>query len=181
MKRGPKTGAIDVYPQQLSWNLTQSAADALATVQVFTPISRLPKHGNKITVMELLDLEVVLTNTNSTIMTYLDQTADNFQWAMMVGTTPTSFPFFGQGNVLAYYGETGLLTTSGTFKFLYPQKYSFAKNDGRGILLAVDSFQFVLDTNGSGVVNRADCKLQYRFVDVTLEEYVGIVQSQQSA
>jgi len=165
----------------MSWNGTQSAADAFLNVQVFTPISRLTKKAGKITVMELLELEVVVTNNNATTLTFLDASGDNMQFALMVGTVPTAFPFFGQGNVLAYFGLTGLLTTSGTFQFKYPFRYSFVKRDGKGILLAVDSFQFAFDSNGSGFTNRVDAKLQYRFVDVTLEEYVGIVQSQQSS
>lgn len=177
--RGPRT--IDIYPQTMSWNVTQASADAFVTQLIQTPISRLPKKGNLITVMELLYMDVVITNTNAQTPTYVDATSDNFQWGIVTGAAPSSFPYFSQPSMLAYKALTHLLTTSGTFQFQYPQRYEFEDGSGRGILLATDAFTFVADTNGTGVVNRFDCKLLYRFVDVSVEEYVGIVQSQQTS
>lgn len=180
-KEGP-TSPIDVYPQTISWNISEGAADAFVTTQVVTPISRLPKRGNKITVMELLYLDVFLTTGGSaTTPLQYDATNDSVVWQMSTGVSPSAFLFFGSGNVLAQYGATLIVTTSGMIKFEYPNRYNFCGPDGKGILLATDAFNFNLDSNGTGFTVRADCKLCYRFVDVSIEEYVGIVQSQQSA
>lgn len=110
-----------------------------------------------------------------------DATTDSVVWQISTGVAPSAFLFFGSGNVLAQYGAANVITTSGMWNFEYPNRYNFCGPDGKGILLATDAFNFNIDSTGTGFTVRADCKMCYRFVDVSIEEYVGIVQSQQAA
>lgn len=50
---------------------------------------------------------------------------------------------------------------------------------GHGILVATDNLYFVNYSAGTGATNGMVYVLTYRFKDVSLEEYIGIVQSQQ--
>lgn len=58
-------------------------------------------------------------------------------------------------------------------------RYNFQSNDGFGYLLAADSFNVNLRTENSNRSNSIFWKMFYRFVDIPLAEFVGIVQSTQ--
>lgn len=55
---------------------------------------------------------------------------------------------------------------------------NFSDGAGHGYLIATDSIFARLFTGGTGVANTAYIRLLYRFKEVDLAEYIGIVQSQ---
>ena len=85
---------------------------------------------------------------------------------------PTTF--FNQG---IFQNNTATITgTVSTKRKAYFQNYS--DGAGHGILVATDSLFFrVKSTNVRS--NIADFRVYYRFKEVALAEYIGIVQSQQ--
>lgn len=62
-------------------------------------------------------------------------------------------------------------------------RWEFQTTDGFGYLLASDSFRIALDTGLLAGAERmvVDIKLYYRFVDIPLSEFIGIVQSVQAS
>lgn len=180
MKRARSAGCttVDVYPNYMSWQVVQSSADAFATAQVFTPIPRIQQTGScKARAMELLKLEVMPTQAVDNF-TPLKADSSMLQFQLLTGTTPTAFVLWSNPNVFAMGGKRTDLTTSGAVSNTYPLVYNFVSNDGKGFLLAADAFFASVDSNATGATNTFSFKLYYRFVDVTLAEFIGIVQSQ---
>jgi len=57
--------------------------------------------------------------------------------------------------------------------------FDLTDSAGHGILIATDQLFLLMTSNGTLALNTGGCKLDYRFKNVALEEYIGIVQSQQ--
>lgn len=72
-------------------------------------------------------------------------------------------------------------TFAGFYKLEMPWSVDLTDGAGHGMLVAVDSLTLVIHTTGyvEEERNGAELKILYRFKGVTLQEYVGIVQSQQ--
>jgi hypothetical protein len=94
-----------------------------------------------------------------------------------LSTTTTNF---NEPSVLAYYAISTQLTTSGAFAVEQPYCYDMTDGAGHGMLVGTDNIYLQLGTVGSPVSTAiCDVKILYRFKQVTLSEYIGIVQSQQ--
>jgi hypothetical protein len=170
----------DFYPNYMSWSLTQGGNDAFVTDKIFTPIPRNQVvTGNKATVMELLWFEIVCHNLT------LNNGGEYIVAALSTGPVPTAatLPELDNGNCLCYVRTEIHLLTSGASVHVQPgnQRYYFQSSDGYGVLLASDTFHASLDSFNTGVANHAHLRLYYRFVQVPVSEYIGIVQSQQSS
>jgi len=73
-------------------------------------------------------------------------------------------------------------TSTKAFQPIQPWAYNFQSTDGYGYLLAADSFNvsfFPFAGPPGPFTQLAAWKLFYRFVDIPLSEFVGIVQSTQ--
>lgn len=166
--------ARDVFPNYLSLNLTQPAANALVTSQVFMPIPRIPM-GKSATIMELLWMDLnVATNT---------LLGDMDKWYMSVSTggEPAAVISIADGNCVLAMSQEKQFTISGADITTFPLRYNMQSQDGHGYLLASDSLWFALDSVSLNTGTHMNIRLHYRFVQVTIEEYIGIVQSQQSS
>jgi len=168
----------------MSWNLLQGA-DAFTNLQVFTPIPRVggvstgAKGGKSVTVMELLRFETAPTDSgDNTLPMNMVANATTAIATLSTGVAPTTIPVWANPAVFAYLARRHDMTTSGATINQFPMIYDFCNKDGKGFLFAADSFNFSVESNGIGTGLNWGCKLFYRFVKVTLEEYVGIVQSQ---
>lgn len=60
-----------------------------------------------------------------------------------------------------------------------PYCYDCTDGAGHGVLVATDNIYITMNTNGWQGAANADFKILYRFKEVSLVEYIGIVQSQQ--
>jgi hypothetical protein len=49
---------------------------------------------------------------------------------------------------------------------------------GHGLLIATDNIFMTVYSTNTGVANEVGCKILYRWKNVSVEEYIGIVQSQ---
>lgn len=73
---------------------------------------------------------------------------------------------------------------SAAIAFTDPIDVDLTDGAGHGLLVAVDKLYFTGETvnqSTQGIGQIMNCKIMYRFKEVTLEEYIGIVQGQQSA
>lgn len=177
--RGLKSA--DLYPNFLSGAVRtadSATPNVLTTVQVFTPIPRLKTIGNRATVMELLWIDM-RTNADFAL-------ADaDLTFQMSIGQAPSTILAWNDARVFAEFTQNteGVIAAGAkTFIPLQPWRYNFQSKDGYGYLLASDSFNAtMLMTNGPGAprVNIVTWKMFYRFVDIPLSEFIGIVQSTQ--
>lgn len=185
MKRGRTNGearAIDVYQNYMSWTFTQTS-NTFGTTNIQTPIPRVGREsGGKITIMELLRWELVCTDSgDNSLLMNTATTAAVLIACLSTGGAPATIPVWSNPNVIAYKGRRFDVVTSGGSQAEWPIVYDFCNKDGRGFLLGTDSFNFSIDTSSIGTGLICGNKLFYRFVRVSLEEYVGIVQSQQAS
>ncbi len=157
----------------MSFSTTQSAADATARVRVQMPIARRPG-AKKVSVIEVLSVSIDLQGDSfasgdvSTVMlTFRDP-----------GTT--TVPTYSDPNVWFFYNTNVLITTSGASFVQMPWKERYDTGGGRGFLIATDSIFTQVSSNSQAAAITAHFKVLYRFVEVGLEEYIGIVQQQVS-
>lgn len=165
-------GTGDVNPQFLTFAAAQSAADTTTTTQVTLPIQRLPQGGSAYAqVMELLKVFIAFgaqPEVDSSISIYLS--TKNF------GTTGTNF---SEPSVFAGVLKQLYLTTSGTFSDTTPVSYDVTDGAGHGVIIATDSIYAQVASATTSIANTVRVKLLYRFKNISIQEYVGIVQGQQ--
>jgi hypothetical protein len=157
---------------------TQSAADVATVVTQALPISRVPQKGGKATVMEILAIDwtrdTVLVGAES--LTYCTlSTANNVQ---AITAADTSAPSLNPTIVDSYMERSAEFTAVGIEYRIYPVKHQMNDGAGHGILVATDNLYLTVQSDNSGEVQKFTAKIFYRFKNVTLTEYIGIVQSQ---
>ncbi|KKL16013.1 hypothetical protein LCGC14_2499860, partial [marine sediment metagenome] len=72
-----------------------------------------------------------------------------------------------------------LLETSGSSIDTFPIRINLTDDNGNGHLIATDQLSIVYADVAGSVVSSCVAKVGYRLVNVGIQEYVGIVQSQQ--
>jgi len=180
MRRG-RTGVTssDKFPNFLSGAIGQQAADDFIAITIFTPIPRLKSIGARATVMELLWVDVELDSQWSTgdAETIFQMTLGASPPASLRWSDPRVFVTM---KILAQEITAG---TSGRSLAVVDQirRFDMQSQDGFGYLLASDTFNVLFRTENTGRVNQAFWKMYYRFVDIPLAEFVGIVQSTQQS
>jgi len=167
-------GIKDQFPNFMSGRITQSDANNFVTAQVNTPIPRLKTQGGKATVMELLWVDIRASNFD------LTAAGDNFQFQMTLGTVQAGILGWNDTRVFVFKSIHQEGGASGLSIFEQTLRYSFQDNMGFGYLLAADSFRTSGDSGGQATALQFDWKLFYRFVDIPLSEFIGIVQSTQT-
>jgi len=171
-------GTKDVNPQYMTLSGTQTGADTFTQFQVQIPIQRLQTQG-RAQVMEVLRVKFVASNliASSAAATQhelaIALTTKTFA-AAVTFAEPTCFAFYQKTNVNAFTaGGTGLLANE-----VEPYDYDCTDGSGHGFLVASDNIFLQIASVATGVANAAQVKIYYRWKDVSIQEYVGIVQSQ---
>ena len=171
-----KSNRQDYFPNYMSWKITESAADTYTTDKIFTPIPRSQvMTGNKAVVMELLWLEITCPNIT------FNAGEEFITCGIQTGGVPIAAQSIDEGNVIGYlFRELSILTEGGSTHD-FPMIYDFQSKDGFGMLLGTDAFHAWVFSGGTGVALAVSFRLYYRFVQVPVTEYIGIVQSQQTS
>lgn len=174
-------GSRDVNPQTMVMGpFTQSGNDANIATGVALPIPRLPIAKGRALVMELLDAEFYSPSSlyNANQVTY-------GAWAITTNPGPTLTPIglFTDPRTIKFFERTTINIASATGvsfdTFENNRWFDLTDQAGHGILVATDQLYFVFLSANTATANTAAAKITYRFKDVALEEYIGIVQSQQ--
>jgi hypothetical protein len=174
-------GSGDVNPQ--IWHLiAYASAPATLTETAFsTPIARLSKSGNRITIMELL--KVAWISGANPVIAAAGETAATHYCDIITRTNPGGTPGPGTPGWIdgVHYERSGAFTAAGTYLHSVDRVviHDLTDGAGHGILLATD--QLIVSVSGTQVTTAfgASVAIYYRFKDVDLSEYIGIVQSQQ--
>jgi len=114
--------------------------------------------------------------------------ADRIMWAFLstntnrtnLGTSAvgTSVQDFDDPRTFAFAKVENTFTTSGMSQTNI-QTVDLTDSNGNGVLIGVDRIAFVYSGVGQATSISASCKVLYRYVNVGIQEYVGIVQGQQ--
>jgi len=166
---------VDIFPNFLTGTLSQVVADTFITVLVPTPIPRIQttRGGNKATVMELLWWEILLPSIE------LSGMLGNITTFLSIGTPPTGVLPFNNPRVVAEVRVDAHINTSGAFVTMQPFRYEMQSMDGHGYLMAAESFHVSIFSANTAVINPVEWRLYYRFIDIPLSEFIGLVQSTQ--
>lgn len=183
-------GSKDVNPQWFSMVLSQTGADVPTTQAFPIPVQRLAQSSGKALVMEILKIQwdaPVFQPAGSNFFSFVGilNTKDP-----TLPTGPVPAVFFNrlraEGWTIDYLNRqlvTGT-TNDGTITVDEPIIHDLTDGAGHGILIATDSLYLSVisaigTSAGTTVINNVMAKILYRWKEVALTEYIGIVQSQQ--
>lgn len=170
-------GTGDVNPQFMNMFIQQSAADTLTQLAQPIPVQRLQNAG-RAQVMEVLKVFI-----NSTPISTSATAAISHSIRVTLGTKsgvasvndPTIFAYQEKSNINAFTAAgTGLLN-----KDVGPFIVDLTDGAGHGFLVGSDQIYVNIQSTATGQTNAVSVKILYRWKDVSIQEYVGIVQSQQ--
>jgi len=175
-------GTGDVKPQLLTLTTgTAGAVDDYVLASIALPVPRFGGSKNKATIFEFLWCDWYLG---------IEDLADsgNTVWGWL-STAPTRAD--AETSTLVTLAEDLLdprcfapairhskLVTSGATIEQLPQRVDLTDSNGNGYLVATDKLVINCGAVGNTIAVSAVAKVAYRLVDVGIEEYVGIVQSQ---
>ena len=186
-KRGARDtltgGTGDVNPQfLLSPRISNATPGSLVSVQLPLPIQRLPTTG-RAQVLEILkvtwdfDFTIINTDAATTLggIAYLTTRNPN-------NSAPSTVD-----NTTVDWIEQKLQTLSATsggiaVQIEHPFLHDLTDGAGHGVLIGTDYlFLSLLNPSGytAGNVTFSSARILYRWKDVSLAEYIGMVQSQQ--
>lgn len=186
-----------ITPPTPAWTPVAGAVTATATFP--SPVSRFQQTNGKATVIEILKIFWSFSSETS-----LGSAYQFFSEAFLTTKQPTAGqpPTQVDGTTLAYISEdlyfnpyantaNGLTPLVTQEPPTYPIVQDFTDGAGHGILVATDNMYLTLvsqisnyDNTGAlpvpfAVSSAVGAKVLYRFKEVALAEYIGIVQSQQ--
>jgi hypothetical protein len=173
-------GRKDKYAQYFDVALTQPSTDGAIQAAVNLPVPRIPTAG-KATIIEIVSIEYGLTDSKMSatgsgqvliLVSLDDRTAD-----ASTGTLITQSIY--NGHTIDYWILRQHQTTAGgIYATEHPTTHSMETNDGYGFLVATDKLYISMDTTGGTAAMAAVVTVFYRYVEVSVNEYVGIIQSQ---
>lgn len=175
-------GTGDVNPQW--FNMTTNTLGATySNTESPLPRERVPT-GGRSQVMEILKVEFGLGNSQTIVPTAA--TAASLRWylttADFLTTEPTSAQMSGKVVARARIDIQAAAGSAGQSAIDTIQRVDLTDGAGHGVLVATDSV--FLGTIQTGATNPSTagigtCRVLYRWKNVSLVEYIGIVQSQQ--
>lgn len=164
-------GTGDVNPQFLTATVTQTGTDTTTTQQVNVPIQRLPNTGRA----QVLEILAVKFNWRTAVLVASSRIAV-FVSTASFGTTSTNY---GKPRVFSCFANDIDLVTSGATIQTFPKEDDLEDSAGHGFLVATDQIFIQCVSANTAATNIVDVKFYYRWKNVTLAEYIGIVQGQQ--
>jgi len=167
-------GTHDINPQYLSGTLTQTGVDITTTAQITIPIDRL-RSGTTghIGCFEVLRVYFVFRG-GFALLNNADQKTASFTTKSFGVTTVQ----FNEPTCFARCDNLITFVTSGAANVYQPFQYDCTDGNGHGVLIATDSIFIQVASSSSTVAVTCDYKILYRYKNVPIQEYVGIVQSQ---
>lgn len=174
---------LDEFPQVLTVSGVQPAVNGFLEIQVPLAINRLSVTRGKAWVVEILKIF-----PSSVVSGYLNPlpSADGFQeefWQASTSrigaidfTDPTVFANDRRGKIISVETLVGFV-----YQFIPEWPAYSLETNGRGYLVGVDNIFLAYDTLSFTAVNGPVWKIHYRFAEVGLAEYVGMVEGQQEA
>jgi len=164
----------DKFPNFMAGKVQQTSADTATTAAFSTPIPRLQTKGGKATVMELLWIEAHVDTTLNAPAEFV-----RVHWYGGATSTTTADLLPNNPRVITMFEKEMQMLTSGGSILESPTKSNLTSKDGYGYLFAGDIINVLVASGSTGIANAVYFRIYYRFVDIPITEFVGLVQSQQ--
>ena len=171
-------GSGDVNPQYMIFTVAQPGVDANTKLAQQLPIPRLPTREGKNLVMEVLEVEYFLNtptagviNTTPAFVAAVSTNPNLLVTGLQIAQDPRTMSFWA--NALTNINNTGV------FDQEVQHVDDLTDRAGHGILIATDQLYFQVQSGATTQANVVVFRLLYRMKEVSLVEYIGIVQSQQ--
>jgi len=173
-------GTGDVNPQWMTLSLlTLTANNQATTQQTQLPVTRTQGARGKATIIEILKVQFFANSINNTPAAG----GDLRQFTVTLSTAAQASAAPSIPNTIAYTNTQffGAFSAGQSFYAVtnYPIQQDLTDGAGHGVLVATDSIYLNGVTFGYAAQGVFGCRILYRFKDVSLTEYIGIVQSQQ--
>jgi hypothetical protein len=176
-------GTGDVKPQIMTISTgVAGGLDDYVTSQAQLPVPRFGAQRNLATLFELLWVDWYIANQNlaDTLVT---------EWAFLstsvsrqdadTSTLATLQEDIDDPRTIAMAIKNVVFTTSGASEVSMPKRIDLTDSNGNGFLIATDRIVITQGSVGNVAAAGSTAKIGYRLVNVGVQEYVGIVQSQQ--
>lgn len=166
-------GTGDVNPQYLSINIAQTAADSTTAVTFPLPLPRFQPTKNRSIVLEVLRVTFLLRTANWVFV-------NNARIFCNVSTSNTAFGVDDHQTFATFtqtYQQT-LLAANVNYIWNGPKEVDTTDGAGHGLLVATNAITVALGSVLTSDTNVVDLKLWYRYKEVGLTEYIGIVAQQ---
>lgn len=172
-------GSGDVNPQFMNLTVTQSAADTYTQTTFPLPIQRLQNSG-RAQVMEVLKVffagSPLQTDAAADTAHSIQAQITTKSFAAAVSwSEPTCFAIIQKEDRSAFTAAGSFSKTTESEPFVL----DLTDGAGHGLLVASDNIFMAVSSTATGLANQFQAKILYRWKDVAISEYVGIVQSQQ--
>lgn len=183
MKRGRGDaltgGTGDVSPQLITQRVIMSAANTYTEATIPIPVARFQLRRGKSMVMELLKVywDLGPSDSNPSAGGNVSTILAQLSTVSLTNVAPND------PRVISYCNREyrGAFTAAGTYLTVTTDPYVDDKTDGagHGVIIATDNIFIGIVTGNFVAASQVDFRILYRFKEVSLEEYIGIVQSQQ--
>lgn len=176
-------GTGDVKPQILTVSSGIAGfIDDYVVNQVNLPVSRFGATKTKTTVIEMLSIDWFLN-----LRDMADVSGGNFAFLTTVssrssGDTSTAASAEADASdplVFGFCAQFNTLSTNGSSARIFPITVNLTDSNGNGVLIATDRIFVVGGNIAATTAGSYIAKILYRTVNIGIQEYVGIVQSQQ--
>lgn len=167
-----KNRSGDVNPQYLNVYVTMSGANTYTEATINLPINAAASvMGGKTRVLEILKLFWFLSS---------DTLAEDAYVAAQI-IYNTAAGMLAETDVAKFLSQAWLkmqLVTSGAISTILPLIQDFTDGQGNGILIGSSTLKIGANSVGQGAARTVACKILYRYKDVPIEEYVGLINGQ---
>jgi len=171
-------GSGDVNPQYFIFTVTQTGADANTKQAQQLPIPRLPTREGKNLVMEVLEVEYFLgtpttpaAGNTATFVAAVSTNPNLLATGLQIAQDPRTQSFWANA--------VSTITAEGVIDQEVQHEDDLTDRAGHGVLIATDQLYFQVASTNTAQPNTVVFRLLYRMKEVSLVEYIGIVQSQQ--
>ncbi len=170
-------GTGDIKPQILNAVTPQAVAADFATVEVPVPRIILGSR-DQATVMEILKVYFTLgladlADPANSFIGYLTT-----QLIRVTGAAASFAAFEADVSLPTTFASATIHHGAGSHVLVTPIIVDLTDNNGNGVLIATDRFFFTMGNVAGTLPTVGIAKILYRMVNVSITEYVGIVQSQ---
>lgn len=158
--------------------VTEAVNDTFIGIGMGLPIPRLPIMKGRSLVIELLKVKFIVEGFTAAL-------ASTNQYYMNITTNPTVPANFAIASedprtIADWFLAIIVGAAAGAIQFPLEHVVDLTDEAGHGILIATDNLYMNIGSANTGTHTWSGvARLSYRFKDVSLEEYIGIVQSQQ--
>jgi len=171
-------GTHDVNPQILNVAVTTTGANTFTQASIVLPQNKFQNAKNSAIVIEVLKViyNMPAADANHTaggnLISSTTQLATRSQTGIVLND-PT-VQFYGQREQFGAFTAAGSYTNS----YVDPIMIDYTDGAGHGVLVATDQLFMGVNTSGFAGTAAFGVKMLYRFKEISLAEYIGIVQSQ---